>query len=308
MKYIPICNGALNASEIILGCMRINSLSSDEVKTLIMTAIDAGVNFFDHSNIYSDGKCEELFGNVTQFTSPEREKVYIQTKCGIRKDIGGYDFSRDYIVECCDKSLKRLKTDYIDVFLLHRPDPLYEPEEVAEAFERLHSAGKVRYFGVSNIRPRQIDLLDKYLGKNRILVNQLQLSLMHAGMIESAVYTNTCYTEASDRDGELLDYCRLKGITVQAWSPIQYGFFEGIFLDNDEYPELNNALNRMAEEKNVSNSAIALAWILRHPAQMQVVIGTTKPERVKAMCKASGLELTRKEWWELYRAAGHRIL
>ena len=308
MKYLQICDNRVNASEIILGFSRIENLSSKELDILVKTALDAGINFFDHADGYGLGKCETLFGDSIKFNSSMRESVYIQTKCGIRKDIQGYDLSKEHIVKSCEKSLERLKTEYVDVLLLHRIDPLYEPDEVAEAFEKLYSTGKVRYFGVSNTKPMQIEMLNSYLGEKRIMINQLQFSLMHACMINSAVLANSREPDACDRDGELIDYCRLKRVTIQAWSPIQYGFLMGAFLDNEDYPELNAVLNRIAEEKGVSNSAIALAWILRHPARMQVVIGTTTPDRVTSMSKASGLELSREEWWELYCAAGNLVL
>ncbi|MEG1516228.1 MAG: aldo/keto reductase [Clostridia bacterium] len=307
MKTIPMAQGALNASEIVLGCMRIKDMALPAINKLVNTAIDCGINFFDHSDVYTAGKCEQLFADAMKFTAAQRENVITQTKCGIRKEIGGYDFSKEYILTSVENSLKRLATDYIDVLLLHRPDPLFEPEEVAEAFRILHDSGKVRHFGVSNVAPYQCDLLAKYMDQP-LVVNQLQFSLMHTGMIDAAMNVNTRDDQSIDRDGDILDYCRLHDITVQAWSPIQYGFFKGIFLDNPEFPELNAVLNRMAEEKGVSNSAIALAWILRHPARMQVIIGTTNEERVKVMARASGVEMSRKEWFELYRAAGNRVL
>jgi predicted oxidoreductase len=306
MKNIAIANGTFAASEIVLGCMRISGMSLPDVAALIHAAIDEGVNIFDHSDVYDNGRCEELFAQAMHFTPSEREKIIIQTKCGIRKEIKGYDFSKAYIVACVERSLKRLNTDFIDVLLLHRPDALFEPEEVGEAFSYLHSSGKVRHFGVSNHTPLQIELLNKYL-ENRIIADQLQFSIMHTGMIDATVNMNTREAAAINRDGGILEYCRIHGITIQAWSPFQFGFFEGVFIDNPKFPELNKVLERLANEKRVSKSAIAVAWILRHPARMQAIIGTTKAGRVAEICKATNISLTRQEWYEIYRAAGNTL-
>ena len=306
MKNIPMANGKLSASEIVLGCMRINGMSQHDLASLIRTAIDEGINLFDHSDVYDNGKCEELFGRAAQFSPAEREKIIIQTKCGIRKEIKGYDFSRDYIVACAENSLKRLGTDFIDILLLHRPDALFEPEDVAEAFSYLQRGGKVRHFGVSNHTPLQIELLNKYL-ESKIIANQLQFSIMHTGMIDATVNMNTKEDAATNRDGGILEYCRIQGITIQAWSPFQFGFFKGVFVDNPKFPEVNKALARIASEKGVTKSAIAVAWILRHPAKMQAIIGTTKEGRVREICKASSVSITRQEWYEIYRAAGNNV-
>lgn len=304
MKKINIANGEINASEIILGCMRIDSLSKGEASTLINTALEEGINFFDHADIYGGGKSEEVFADAVGMNSSVREKFIIQTKCGIRK--GYFDFSKEHILNSVDGSLKRLNTDYIDVLLLHRPDTLMEPEEVAEAFSKLHSSGKVKYFGVSNQNPMQIELLSKYLNQ-KIIINQLQLSITNTGMIDSGLNVNMQINPSIDRDGSILEYCRLKDITIQAWSPFQYGFFEGVFLDNDKFPELNNKINEIADSRGVTNTAIAIAWILRHPAKIQPIVGTTNQKRLKDICKASQVELTRQEWYEIYRAADNKL-
>jgi predicted oxidoreductase len=302
MKKISIGKGELLASEISLGCMRINNLSKSEASVLINTALEQGIDFFDHADIYGGGKSEEVFAGAVDMRSRLREKMIIQTKCGIRQ--GYFDFSKDHILNSVEGSLKRLNTDYIDVLLLHRPDTLMEPEEVAEAFSRLHSSGKVRYFGVSNQNPMKIELLSKYLS-NRIIINQLQLSVTNTGMIDSGLNVNMQIDRSIDRDGSILEYCRLKDITIQAWSPFQYGFFEGVFLDNDKFPELNSKINELAEAKGVADTAIAIAWILRHPARIQPIVGTTNAARLKEICKASEVQLTRQEWYEIYRAAGN---
>lgn len=304
MKTISIGNGKINAPAIALGCMRIASMPVNEVTRLIDTALAEGINFFDHADIYGGGKCEEIFAEAVNMRPSIREKFIIQTKCGIRQ--GFYDFSKEHILNAVEGSLKRLKTDYIDVLLLHRPDTLMEPEEVAEAFDALHSSGKVRYFGVSNQNPMQIELLSKYLNQE-ILIDQLQLSLTNTGMIDSGLNVNMKNEPSIDRDGSILEYCRLKGITIQAWSPFQYGFFEGVFLNNDKFPELNQKIDEIAEKKGVTNTAIAIAWILRHPAKIQAIVGTTNSKRLKDICKAPEVELTRQEWYELYRAAGNKL-
>jgi predicted oxidoreductase len=233
-----------------------------------------------------------------------REKMIIQTKCGIRK--GYFDFSKEHILEAVDGSLKRLRTDYIDVLLLHRPDALVEPEEVAEAFDILESSGKVKYFGVSNQNPMQIELLTKSV-KQKIHFNQLQLSITNTGMIDAGINVNMQIDRSVVRDGSILDYCRLKDIIIQPWSPFQYGFFEGVFLDNPKFPELNETINAVAADRGVTNTAIAVAWLLRHPARMQPVLGTTNVQRVKDSCQASGITLSREEWYQIYLAAGNKL-
>jgi predicted oxidoreductase len=264
--------------------------------------MEQGITYFDHADIYGDGKSEELFGQAVKNLGLKRDEIILQTKCGIRK--GLFDFSKEHIISSVEKSLKRLQTDYVDVLLLHRPDTLVEPEEVAKAFDTLHQSGKVKYFGVSNHNPYQIELLQKFL-KHKILINQMQFGIMHTVMIDAGINVNMYNNDSVMRDGGTLDYCRLKDITIQAWSPYQYGFFEGVFLDNEKFSTLNNVIDRIAKEKGVSNVAIATAWILRHPAKMQVVVGTMNKERLKAIAKASNIELSREEWYEIYTAAGH---
>ena len=304
MKNVPIANCDLQASEISLGCMRISEMSSQDISYLIHTALDEGVNFFDHADIYGGGKSESRFAESLNMNPTLREAMIIQTKCGIRQ--GAFDFSKEHILEAVDGSLKRLQTEYLDVLLLHRPDALVEPEEVAEAFTILQDSGKVKYFGVSNQNPMQIELLKKFV-KQPIIFNQLQFSITNTGMIDAGINVNMEIDASIDRDGSILDYCRLKDITIQPWSPFQYGFFEGVFLDNPKFPELNQKINELAAAKGVANTAIAIAWILRHPAHMQPIVGTTNPGRLKDMCKASDITLSRQEWYEIYLAAGNKL-
>lgn len=304
MKQIKIANSDLNASEISLGCMRISGMTSQEISTLIHTALDQGINFFDHADVYGGGKSEQKFADAINMNANLREKMLLQTKCGIRR--ASYDFSKEHILEAVDGSLKRLRTDYVDVLLLHRPDALVEPEEVAEAFDILQGNGKVKYFGVSNQNPMQIELLSKYL-EQKIIINQLQFSITNTGMVDAGINVNMEIDASINRDGSILDYCRLNEITIQPWSPFQYGFFEGVFLDNEKFPELNDKINAIAEAKGVPNTAIAVAWILRHPARMQPIVGTTNPDRLKDICKASDITISRQEWYEIYLAAGNKL-
>jgi len=302
MNKINVSNSNLVIPEIALGCMRISEMSSDQVNQLVNTALDAGINFFDHADIYGGGKSEEVFSSAVDMSPSFREKLILQSKCGIRN--GFYDYSKEYILESVDGILNRLQTDYLDVLLLHRPDALMEPEEVAEAFDILQETGKVRNFGVSNQSSMQIELLKKSVKQN-LIFNQLQLSITRTGMIDAGLNVNMKVENSLDHDGAILDYCRLNEITIQAWSPFQYGFFEGVFLNNDKFPELNKVIDKMAAKYSVTNSAIAVAWILRHPAKIQTIIGTTNSGRVSDMAKASDFKLSREEWYEIYRSAGN---
>ncbi|MFD1676501.1 aldo/keto reductase [Alicyclobacillus fodiniaquatilis] len=302
MRTMRLGNSSLEVPVVAVGCMRISSLDKAEAERFVQTSLEAGANFFDHADIYGGGTCEEIFADAIHMNADIREKIILQSKCGIRK--GMFDFSKEHILEAVDGSLKRLKTDYLDILLLHRPDALVEPEEVAEAFDILESAGKVRHFGVSNQNPMQIQLLKKFV-KQTIVANQLQLSITNATMISNGVNVNMENAPAVNRDGSILDYCRLNDITIQPWSPFQYGFFEGVFLDNDKFPELNQKIDEIAKKYDVSNTTIAIAWLLRHPAKMQPVTGTMNIGRLQDCCKASDVYLTREEWYEIYRAAGN---
>jgi predicted oxidoreductase len=304
MKTIRIPNSDLNVSEIALGCMRLSQLTNPQISTLIHTALDQGINFFDHADVYGDGKCEEKFSEALGLDAALRERMLLQTKVGIREK--SYDFSKAHILEAVDGSLERLRTDHLDVLLLHRPDALVEPEQVAEAFDALESSGKVRYFGVSNQNPMQIELLKKSV-KQKLLFNQLQFSITNTGMIDAGINVNMKVDRSIDRDGGILDYCRLHDITIQPWSPFQYGFFDGVFLDNDKFPELNHTIDAIAASRGVTNTAIGVAWILRHPARMQPILGTTNPDRLKDACQASAVALTHQEWYDIYLAAGNKL-
>ncbi|HAA4187432.1 TPA_asm: aldo/keto reductase family oxidoreductase [Listeria monocytogenes] len=304
MKRITIGNSALTASEISLGCMRMADLSKEDANKVINTALENGIDFFDHADIYGGGKSEEVFADAIDMNATIREKMILQSKCGIRQ--GFFDFSKEHIIASVEGSLKRLKTDYLDTLLLHRPDTLFEPEEVAAAFTELEKSGKVRHFGVSNQNPGQIELLKKYVDQE-LIANQLQFSIMHTGMIDTGFNVNMTIDPSLDRDGGILEYSRLNNMTIQAWSPFQYGFFEGVFLDNDKFPELNKTIDKIAADKGVTNSAIAVVWIQRHPASFQTVVGTMNPGRIADIAKASDVTLSREEWYEIYRAAGNQL-
>ena len=307
MKHVTMPHTDISAPNVVLGLMRIAEKSDDEIRTLVRTAREAGIDFLDHADIYGGElhRCEERFAQALQLSPSEREQVTIQTKAGIVPDGPYFDYSYEHLIESVEGSLKALQTDHIDILLLHRPDALVEPEEVARAFDELHASGKVRHFGVSNHTPRQIDLLAKHLNQP-IVANQLQLSITHSTFIAQGIAANMQGTDqAIVRDGGgILDYCRLHDITVQAWSPFQAKFFDGVFLGHPDYAELNQVIDRLAAKYEVAPEAIATAWITRHPAQMQVVLGTTTPQRVSNAAAGSEIPLTRPEWYELFRAAG----
>jgi predicted oxidoreductase len=309
MKTFTMPGTDITAPNVVLGLMRIQEKTDEEVRALVGAAIDAGITFVDHADLYGSGRhgCERRFAEAMRLTPAERERLVIQTKTGIMHPGPYFDFSYEHIVESVDESLAALDTDYIDILLLHRPDALVEPEEVARAFDDLAAAGKVRAFGVSNHTARQMDLLRKYVNQP-IVANQVQLSITHAPLIAQSVAANMQGLDQSvSRDDGIVDYCRLHDITVQAWSPFQAGFFDGPFLGSERFPELNAVIDRLAKQYDVPPIAIAVAWITRHPAQMQVVIGTTNIDRVIGSAQGSEVPLTRPEWYELFRAAGYTV-
>jgi len=302
MRTIKLGTSALEVPVVAVGCMRINSLDKAEAERFVKTSMELGANFFDHADIYGGGACEEIFAEAVGMNADVRERMILQSKCGIRK--GMFDFSKEHILASVDGILKRLRTEYLDVLLLHRPDTLVEPEEVAAAFDALEQSGKVRHFGVSNQNPMQIQLLKKFV-KQPLVANQLQLSVTNATMISQGFNVNMENASAVNRDGSVLDFCRLHDITIQPWSPFQYGFFEGVFLDNPKFPELNAKIDEVAQAHGVSNTTIAIAWLLRHPARMQPVTGTMNLERLTDCCKAADVTLSRQEWYDIFRAAGN---
>ncbi|SKA61054.1 Predicted oxidoreductase [Eubacterium uniforme] len=304
MKNYDIVNGPKNVSAIVQGCMRMPSLSKEDAAKVIRTAYDCGINFYDHATCYGMGDAEVRFAEAFPLTGLKREDIYIQSKCGICPERSEFDWTKENIISSVDGILDRLKVDFLDTLLLHRPDVLFDPEEVAEAFAELEKNGKVKYFGVSNLVPMQIELLKKYV-KQDLIINQVQLSLEQSQLIDQALYMNNKTTDMSvNRDGNALDYCRLNDITIQAWSPLQVGMFGGTFIDNPDFPELNKVLGELAEREGVSKAAIAIAWILRHPAKMQAIIGTMNPEHIKDICAATDVKLSHNDWYKLYLSAG----
>lgn len=300
MKKINI--GDMSASAVSLGCMRMNGLDGKSVDSIMEAALNNGINYFDHADIYGGGNSERLFGEYLKRNRNSRESIYIQTKCAIHD--GQYDFSKEHIVSSVDGSLARLGIDYVDALLLHRPDTLMEPEEVAEAFECLKKSGKVRHFGVSNHNPMQIELL-KTAVEQPLIINQLQFSATEAGIVTSGMNMNMKNNDSVMHDGSVLEYSRIKNITIQAWSPFQHGFFKGTFIDNEDFPGLNKKLQEIGDKYGVTKTGVAAAWILRHPANMQLIAGTMNPVRLEEICKGADITLTRSEWYEIYRAAGH---
>ncbi|TPW74054.1 aldo/keto reductase [Schumannella soli] len=308
MKTLDLPNLAQPASTVVLGLMRISELDDEQIRTLVRTALDNGINMLDHADIYGSSRhqCEQRFGDAGAVSAADREKVIIQSKVGIRP--GMFDFSREHILTTVDESLAALKTDYLDSLLLHRPDTLVEPDEVAAAFDTLKQSGKVRSFGVSNHTPLQIDLLKRSLNVS-LDYNQVQLSITHAPIIASGIAANMVKLDQSiDRDNGMLDHARLNDITLQAWSPFQKGFFDGVFIgDRENYSELNDALDEIAAAHGVTPTGIAVAWITRHPANIQTVLGTTNPGRVIESAAGGGVDLSREEWYRLFTAAGHTL-
>lgn len=304
MNTIPFGPTDLQVSELSLGCMRLAGQSPRDAETVVGTALDCGITFFEHADIYGGGSCEEIFAKALSALGIPRESIHLQSKCGIRK--GFFDFSKDHILDSVDRILTRLNTDYLDVLLLHRPDALFEPEEVAEAFAFLEVSGKVRHFGVSNQNPVQMELLASAM-ETPLVANQVQLSIAHTPLLDHGFNVNMTNDPGVNRDGGVLEYCRCKGMVLQPWSPLQHGFFKGVFLGHEKFPELNKVLDRIAAERGVDPSAVAIAWLLRIPGPVQPILGSMNPERIRKMSRAGEVKLTRQEWYELYRAAGNTL-
>lgn len=307
MRYITLGQDDKELSEIVLGMMRIKDKSVKEVEELVETALSVGINAFDLADIYGRGRCEELLGLVLKNRPDLREKMWIQSKCGIRiEEFTYFDFSKDYIIKSVDGILQRLKIDHLDSLLLHRPDALMESDQVAEAFDLLYKQGKVRDFGVSNQNPMMMELLKKNV-KQPLAVNQLQLSAAFTPGFESGFHVNMEDSQAAMRDGSIFEYCKLHDVVIQAWSVLQFGYFKGNFVGNEKFQALNQVLDRLAFKYGVTPSTIAISWILRYPAKMQAVVGTTNPKHLREVSQAANFSLTRKEWYEIYLAAGNNL-
>lgn len=307
MRYIKFGERQKEVSEVVLGLMRISEMTVDQVEELIESALAVGINAFDIADCYGHGKCEQILGEVLKCRPDLREKMWIQSKCGIRmEEFTYFDFSKEHILEAVDGILERLNVDYIDSLLLHRPDALMEPVEIAEAFDLLKAQGKVIDFGVSNQNPMMMALIQKDVNQP-LVANQLQLSAAFTPSFDAGFHVNMKQEAGIVRDSSIFEYCRLHDVVIQAWSVLQFDYFGGVFLGSEKYPELNQVLNRLAEKYHVSPSAVAIAWVLRYPAKMQAVIGTTKKARVAEVARAAEIQLTRKEWYEIYLAAGNDL-
>jgi predicted oxidoreductase len=307
MLQRKIGNSYWKTSAIALGIMRMAALTPTKAAAALEAALESDINFIDSADMYGDGKSELVFAAAMKEAGISRDQFFIQSKGGIvTGDEKRYDFSKQHLLDSVDGILKRMEIDYLDSYLLHRPDPLMEPEEIAEAFDILQASGKVRHFGVSNFNPEQFQLLQSQVDQ-KLLMNQLQFSIMHTGMIDYGMHTNMTDTRSFDHDGGILEFSRRKGVTIQAWSPFQYGFFEGVFVDNDKFPELNELLDKLAKKYDTNKNAIATAWILRHPANMQVILGTMNPARIKESAAGGDVTLTKQEWYDVYFAAGNDL-
>lgn len=307
MRYIKFSERQKEVSEVVLGLMRISEMTVDQVEELIESALAVGINAFDIADCYGHGRCEQILGEVLKCRPDLREKMWIQSKCGIRmEEFTYFDFSKEHILEAVDGILERLNVDYIDSLLLHRPDALMEPVEIAEAFDLLKAQGKVIDFGVSNQNPMMMALIQKDVNQP-LVANQLQLSAAFTPSFDAGFHVNMKQEAGIVRDSSIFEYCRLHDVVIQAWSVLQFDYFGGVFLGSEKYPELNQVLNRLAEKYHVSPSAVAIAWVLRYPAKMQAVIGTTKKARVAEAARAAEIQLTRKEWYEIYLAAGNDL-
>ncbi len=288
--------------KIALGCMRISDMSVEDLSNLIITAIENGITLFDHADIYGRRKSEELFGKVLKDNPNLRKQIKIQSKCGISK--GYYDLSKDYIINQVKESVRLLNCDYLDTLLLHRPDALVDYKEVNEAFKYLYDNGIVKSFGVSNMNPYQIQLYKKYVEFD-ITVNQIQFSLVHSYILNQGMFFNTSDNEAIDHSSGILEYCQLNDIQIQAWSSLMASWEDGTFIDNPKYEKLNQKLQELADEYNVNKNAIAIAWILKHPANIVPIVGTTSIEHLKQICEAQNINISKKQWYDLYLATGH---
>lgn len=306
MKKIKLGSSNLEVSNIALGCMRMGDKTVKEAAAIIKMALDCGINFFDHADMYAGGESEKVFAKAVKSLGINREDIIIQSKCAIDTKNKNYNFSKDYILESVDGILKRLDTDYIDVLLLHRPDALMEIDQVNEAFNVLYKEKKVRHFGVSNQSPIQMDLMKSGLDFP-LLVNQVQYSLKHTAILDAGFNVNLYNDQAVDRCAGILEYAQLNKQTVQTWSPFFSGFFEEIFIDSKNFKELNIVLDEMAAKYKVAKEAIAVAWILRHPASLQVLVGSMTPERIKKISAASEITLSHNDWYNLYKAAGNQL-
>ncbi|MFC6290317.1 aldo/keto reductase [Levilactobacillus angrenensis] len=315
MKQLHLGGTDWEASAVALGIMRMATLSVDDAAKALQAAHEAGITYIDSADIYGDGQSEKVFKEALAKSGLSRNDFYIQSKGGIILDqsrshdglVFGkrYDFSKQHLLDAVDGILTRTGLDYLDAFLLHRPDPLMEPAEVADAFNTLQRSGKVRHFGVSNFNVQQYEMVQEAVDQ-KLMFNQLQFSAAHAQMITEGLRVNMDDSPAVT-DGGMLEFARRKHVTIQAWSPFQYGLFAGMFINDPKFPELNDKLQALADKYGVSKNGIATAWILRHPANIQVLLGTMNPEHIKDSAAGADVNLTKQEWYDIYFAAGNYL-
>lgn len=316
MKTTKLGKTSLDIPAMALGIMRMGTRTPEEGAAAINAAYKAGTNFIDSADIYGRGNSERIFGKALKLSDVNREDLFIQSKTGIvldpKENHGSlaygsrYEFTKKHILDAVDGILKRMDIDYLDSLVLHRPDILMDLEGIREAFDILQASGKVRFFGVSNFNPAQFKMLQNVVSQ-QLMFNQLQFSLMHTGMIDFGLHTNMTDEDSINHDDGLLEFLRMNHITLQAWSPFQYGNFEGTFIDNPNFPELNKKLQEIGDKYGVGKNAIAAAWILRWPGQVQVIMGTMTPAHILDSAKGADIELTNQEWYDLYFSAGHDL-
>lgn len=316
MKTVKIGGTHFEASAVALGIMRIAGMDTADAAKTLQAANEAGINYIDSADIYGEGGSEKTFKEALKTSGISRDNLYIQSKGGIILDpkrshdglvFGArYDFSKQHIIDAVDGILQRMGIDYLDSFLLHRPDPLMEADDIADAFDTLQREGKVRHFGVSNFNPQQVEMVQSWISQ-RLLINQLQFNVVHSGMIKGGMHVNMIDDASIDHDGGILEYSRRKHMTIQAWSPFNYGLFAGMYINDPKYPKLNKKLEEIGNKYGVSKNAIATAWILRHPAHVQVLLGTMNPEHIKDSASGADINLTKQEWYDLYFAAGNDL-
>ena len=298
MQTITVGSSDLESSRLVYGCMRIAGDGSradlDKGKRALRAAVDAGYTQFDHADIYGSGQCESLFGEFLAENPGAREHIIVTTKCGIRlagdpsqDSPARYDFSAAHITNSVEGSLKRLGIERIDLLLLHRPDYLFRADEVAVTLEALKASGAVAHFGASNFTPSQVELLQSAIG-DALLVNQVEINLHNISALT---------------DGTL-DQCQRSGMTPQAWCPIAgvaYPAWGNTFTADDEQ-RIRTELDRQREKYEVEDWIIALAWLLKHPAGISPIIGTTTPKRIEAAKQSLGVKYKRVDWYRLLEA------
>ncbi|MFC6178310.1 aldo/keto reductase family oxidoreductase [Weissella sagaensis] len=316
MSQINLGGSGLMVPQIALGVMRMGDKTEAQSQEVVETALSKGVNFFDTADIYGNGASTKSLAKALKAVGAAREDIILQSKGGILSDAGPvaddgilgprYEFSKEHIIASVDAELARLDTDYLDVFLLHRPDVLMQPEEIAAAFNELAQQGEVKQFGVSNMNPWQVELIQSVVDQ-KLVANQLQFGVMHTGMVDAGLHVNMADSRSVDHDGGILPYSQLKNMTIQAWSPFQYGMFEGHFIGNDKFPELNMKLQEIADKHHSTKNGIAVAFILTHPASMQVILGSMTPSRLVEMIDGQNVQLSHQEWYDIYFAAGNDL-